>query len=245
MTIRRFYVDKSKINNNEVVIDEAEHNHLKNVLRLKQGDEIIVVCGDGFDYYASIKIINKTETLAQITHSEKNIYDPKREVAVYQALTKKDSMSLIVQKLTELGVSKIIPLETENTTSKDKINKTDKLQQISNQSIKQCKRSIPLKIENVKKIKEIGADFKNYDLVILANENEHSKSLQSILKAGTMQLNKVAIIVGSEGGFTVKECNELEKSGAKSVTLGKRILRAETATITLASIIMYELEELN
>ena len=238
--MRRFLSEK--INNDKVVIDGVEHNHLKNVLRLKEGDEVIVVCGDEYDYTCVIEKISKGDTILRVIGKEVNKYNPIADVTVFQALTKHDNMSLIVQKLTELGVKTFIPFESQFITSKDKYQKKDKLQTISNQSIKQCKRSIPMEVKDTLSFNNLVKEVTDYDVVIFANETEGVKLLSEIkLKPD----NKVAVIVGSEGGFSEEECNKLVDAGVKSVSLGKRILRAETASIGLTSVVMYLMGEWN
>jgi len=149
-------------------------------------------------------------------------------------------MSLIIQKLTELGVKDFIPFESEFITSKDKFGKKDKFQEISNQSIKQCKRSIPMKVHDTMSFKDMVTRLKDFDVIIFANECEDSGSLKDI------KLNdkdKVAIIVGSEGGFSEGEIRRIIEANGKSITLGKRILRAETAAISLSSVVMFLMGE--
>lgn len=238
--MRRFLVDK--INSNKVIIEGIEHNHLKNVLRLHEGEEVVVVCGDEYDYICVIEKISKGDTVLTVTDKIFNPYNSKSDVTVFQALTKHDNMSLIVQKLTELGVKTFVPFESQFITSKDKYSKRDKLETISNQSIKQCKRSIPMEVKDTMSFKELLKALSNYDVVIFANETERTKNLSSIDINPSM---KVAIIVGSEGGFSDIECKQIEDAGGKSVSLGKRILRAETAAIGLTSVVMYRLGEWN
>lgn len=244
MTLRRFFVNQENFNNNLITISGDEHNHLKNVLRLKEGEKIIVVCGNGYDYYANILNIGKVATIAEIVSEQENIYDAKAFVRVYQALTKKDNMSLITQKLTELGVSELSLIETTNTTAKDKFSKSEKLQVVSNQSVKQCKRSKPMKILNTIKFNNVLKELKEFDLIIFANETESETNLNQVFSKG-VNYSKTAIIIGSEGGFTQNEITNLIKAGAKSITLGKRILRAETASIALTALVMYHLGELS
>jgi len=236
--MRRFLSDK--INNGKVVLDGIEHNHLKNVLRLKEGDEVVVVIGDEYDYTCVIEKISKGDTILRVVDKEENTYNSKSDVTVFQALTKQDNMALIVQKLTELGVKTFVPFESQFITSKDKFNKQEKLQTISNQSIKQCKRSIPMEVMPTISFNQLVESVKNYDIVVFANETETTTNLTNLqLK----QNQKVAVIVGSEGGFSEIECQKLVGAGVKSVTLGKRILRAETASIALTSVIMYLMGE--
>ncbi len=238
--MKRFFVDKSSFKGDKIVIEGIEHNHIKNVMRLNVGDSIVVVCGDEYDYYATITDMKKGETVVVITDKKENPYNPVHNVTVFQALTKTDNMQLIVQKLTELGVTSFYPVITEFITSKDKMGKSDKLQVVSNQSIKQCKRSVPMIIENVIKFKDMVDMLSDYDIVFFANETEKQVSLQDKLASVK---GKVAIIVGSEGGFSESEIDALKLPNVHSVSLGKRILRAETASIALTSVIMYAIGE--
>ena len=236
--MRRFLANG--INNNKVFLDGVEHNHLKNVLRLKEGEEVIVVVGDEYDYTCIIEKISKGDTILRVVSKETNSYNSSSDVTVFQALTKQDNMALIVQKLTELGVKTFVPFESQFITSKDKFNKQEKLQTISNQSIKQCKRSIPMEVKPTISFNQLVESVKDYDIVVFANETETTTNLNNLqLK----QNQKVAVIVGSEGGFSEIECEKLVGAGVKSVTLGKRILRAETASIALTSVIMYLMGE--
>lgn len=240
--MRRFLV--SEIDNNNFIIDGGEHNHLKNVLRLKEGDEIVCIINDEYDYYCRILSIEKNRTLCEILNKEINLANPKKKITVFQALTKKDNMNLIIQKLNELGVTILYPFESVFTTAKDKNNKQDKLQEISNQSSKQCGRSMPMKVEKVLSFKEMKALLKYYSIVIFANEKEHSNTLHSIYQT-VRDNDNIAIIVGSEGGFNTSEIEELENNeNVKSITLGKRILRAETASIALSALVLFAVNEI-
>jgi 16S rRNA (uracil1498-N3)-methyltransferase len=158
--MRRFLSDK--INNDKVILDGIEHNHLKNVLRLKEGDEVIVVVGDEYDYTCIIEKMSKGDSVLSVVGKEVNIYNSQSDVTVFQALTKHDNMSLIVQKLTELGVKTFVPFESQFITSKDKYQKKDKLQVISNQSIKQCKRSIPMEVKDTLSFNNLVKSLKDY-----------------------------------------------------------------------------------
>ena len=231
--------------NNCFIIENTEHNHLKNVLRQMPGDEIEVVGFDEFVYVCKIKEIAKNFTIAEILEKKLCFANPKKDLTVFQALVKNDNMSLIVQKLSEIGVSTLIPFESEFITAKDSKNKQGKLQEIANQSIKQCKRSIPMMVENTISFKDLLKIFENFDVVLFANEQETISPVKDVLNNLTeREKKKIALIVGSEGGFSVREVDELKKlNNVKSFTLGKRILRAETASIMLSGIVLYELEE--
>lgn len=238
--MKRFFVNFSLDTGKTYKIDGIEHNHIKNVMRMSIGDRLILVCGDEYDYHAEIIAMSKGDTTVTIVDKEKNIYNSSSDVTVFQALVKADNMSLIIQKLTELGVKTFIPFESEFITSKDKFGKTSKFQEISNQSIKQCKRSIPMKVEDTLSFTKMLEKLKEYDVILFANECEKQDKLNALDIA---QGKKVAIIIGSEGGFSAVEIGRLVSVGAKSISLGKRILRAETATIALSSVVMFLLGE--
>lgn len=204
------------------------------------GDELILVCGDEFDYIAKIVGMSKGDTSVLIEKKEENIYNPKCDVTVFQALVKSDNMTLIIQKLTELGVKTFVPFESEFITSKDKFGKTSKFQETSNQSIKQCKRSIPMAVCETLSFERMIERLGDYDIILFANECERMDKLENV---GLDESKKVAIIVGSEGGFSESEIKRLIGAKAKSISLGKRILRAETASIALTSVVMFLLGE--
>jgi len=246
MDIKRFLVDKSSIKNNSVIIEGKEHNHLKNVLRMMVGSKIIVTCNDEFDYHCEVKDIQKNFTVCDIVRKELNTANPKVNLTVFQALIKGDNMPLVVQKLSELGVSRLIPFESRYVTSKDSTNKVLKLQETANQSCKQCDRSLSLEVGKVLKFKEVVENLKDYDLVVFANETQKSFDLKGYFSNNKIQDMKIAVIVGSEGGFSEEEIIQLKNlSNVESVSLGRRILKAETASIAMATIVLYEMGELN
>lgn len=238
--MKRFFVGHSLEINKIYKIDGIEHNHIKNVMRMSIGDELILVCGDEFDYIAKIVGMSKGDTSVLIEKKEENIYNPKCDVTVFQALVKSDNMTLIIQKLTELGVKTFVPFESEFITSKDKFGKTSKFQETSNQSIKQCKRSIPMAVCETLSFERMIERLGDYDIILFANECERMDKLENV---GLDESKKVAIIVGSEGGFSESEIKRLIGAKAKSISLGKRILRAETASIALTSVVMFLLGE--
>lgn len=232
-----------EIKDGYALIRDMEHNHLKNVLRLNIGDKIECVGIDEAIYVCEISKIEKSLTLAKVLEKQVCMSNPKVKLTVFQALVKNDNMSLIVQKLSELGVSTLVPFESEFITSKDSKNKQAKLQEIANQSIKQCKRSIPMLVERTLSFKEMVEALKDFDKVIFANEKESTKSLNDILKDLDIK-DKVAIIIGSEGGFSDSEIMAISSlKNAVSISLGSRILRAETASIFLSGLVLYELKE--
>ena len=232
---KRFYVNE-QINGNSVILTDEEHNHAINVMRLKEGDKIIVVCNDKFDYICEISKIAKHSTICTVLSKELNKHNPRVVIDVFQALIKNDKMSMIVQKLSELGVANLRLFETKFQTVKPSENKKDKLQKISNQSSKQCKRSMVMIIHDCISFDKMLTALAEYDTVLFANECENVTDLQSIIQKIEKD-EKIALIIGSEGGFDNGEITKIQQSGANSISLGRRILRAETASIALSGFV--------
>lgn len=240
--MKRFIATKA--DNDYFKIEGSEHNHLKNVLRFKVGDELVCIINDKYDYNCKIIKIEKSFTMCKVMSKSLNIANAKKDVTMFQALTKKDNMNLIVQKLNELGITNLYPFESEYTTVKNKANKQLKLQEVAFQSSKQCGRSISMKVHAPLNFKELLIKLSQYKTVILANENEVFTALHSTLNINKNSDN-IAIIVGSEGGFSSHEIKKLQAvKGLISVSLGRRILRAETASIALSAIVLSLINEI-
>lgn len=240
--MRRFFVKKDTISDIVEIVGK-EHNHIRNVLRHFVGDEIIVCCGDEYDYICVIEKIGKEKTICRVKSKEINDKNPKTQLTVFQALIKKDNMNTIVQKLNELGVSKLIPTKFNYCVVKGSENKTEKLQEIANLSCKQCGRSMPLNVGDVVEGKSFYETLKEYDKVVLANERAGENSLLSAIK-NVDPTCKTALIVGPEGGFDENELQLLTNlPNVININLGKRILRSETAAIALSAVLLAKMQE--
>ena len=177
------------------------------------------------------------------TNSEANI-----KVSIFQGLPKADKMEWVIQKAVELGVYDITPIEMKRCvvklTDKDKIKKLQRWQKIAVSASKQSKRDKIPTIEQKVKLKEVVQKIGDYDVFLIAYEEETANSLkQELQKMEAKETYKIGILVGPEGGLEEKEVMELKEKGAKVVSLGKRILRTETAPIAMVSNILYELEK--
>ena len=154
-------------------------------------------------------------------------------------------MELIIQKTTEIGVKKIIPVAMERSivklNEKDGKKKIERWQKIAEVAAKQSKRDIIPKIENIIKISDLCSEIKAYELFIVAYENEEEITLKQVLQENR-GIRKIGVLIGPEGGIDEKEIEKLVQNGAKTISLGKRILRTETAPITIASNVVYEFE---
>jgi 16S rRNA (uracil1498-N3)-methyltransferase len=231
------FVEKSSINGEIIEIsDKVEINHMKNSFRLQLGDRLRVVDGE-FEYITEIIEITKKEILCKIVEKREDEFSTGVEIHGGLGLLKNDKMELVIQKLVEIGISKIIPIEMERTVVKIK-EKKDKWDTIVKESLKQCQAVKLTEIDEVKKLKEI--PYEEYDLVLVPYENEEDIKISQVIRVNE-KLGKVLFIVGSEGGISEKEIEYLKSRGAKIVTLGKRILRAETASIVVGGILANEI----
>lgn len=235
-----FFVEDNQFYNDKVDIKDENFNHIKNVLRMKVDDELIVSNREkGNSFLCKISEIGDNKIACNIIE-EKESTEPKVKVTLFQGIPKSDKMELIIQKNVEIGISNIYPVEMKYCIGKIKDNKKIvRWQTISETAAKQSKRNIIPKIENQIAFKEMLEMIKEYDLVIVAYENEDKTSIKEVLEQ-SQDVKNIAIIVGPEGGISTDEVEALVANNAKEVSLGKRILRTETASISMLSMIMYQ-----
>ena len=231
--MRRFFVDKADKPILKLTGDERKH--LAEVLRARQGDKIVVCPNDGNDYIYEIVSFDKTSVTLNFIEQYVNPTEPDLFLCVYIALLKGDKTELEVQKLTELGVKKIVPFVCERTVKNTE--KTERLLRAAHEASKQCGRAIIPEISEVKNFKEIISELSQYDSSVFAYEGAYGGGyrLGDIVSGNE---KSIALVIGPEGGFSDDEVNIALETGIKSVTLGKRILRAETAAIAGTAVIM-------
>ena len=243
----KFFIQNSQIQNNQVIINGEDVNHIKNVLRLNKKEKIIVCNKETCkSYIAELDSITKEEVICDIVEEKLVSAEPAVNIDLFQGLPKSDKMEHIIQKTTELGVKRIYPVIMERCVvkidKKDESKKIVRWQKIAESAAKQSKRDFIPKVENIINLENICKILPKYDIILLAYENEDSNTLKQELQKIKKQNANIGVVVGPEGGFTKNEVNILETAGAKCVTLGKRILRTETAPIVLLSNIIYEFD---
>lgn len=238
--MHRFFVSPDNINNNSVTISGEDVAHLSKVLRLREGENIIVCDSAGTDYECRIESISKTEAVASVISSTPNIAEPPINITIYQGLPKSDKMDYIVQKCVELGVNKIVPVITKRAVAipRDGDKKILRWQRIASEAAKQCGRGVLPQIGEIAEFKTIVKNVVLEDnLNIIPFENEKSFKLKNALKP----VKNINIFIGPEGGFDPEEIELAMTSGIQPVTLGPRILRTETAPIAVVSAVMYDI----
>ena len=247
--MRKFFVENENIVEEKIFITGQDVNHIRNVLRLDALEKILVCDKSNFrNYICEIIEIKQDEIECKIIEEVKGEAEGNVELHIFQGLPKADKMELIIQKGTELGISSYIPVKLSRCIvkldGKDEVKKIDRWNKISEVAAKQSGRDrVPL-VHNLKTIKEVSQMIDEYDLFLVAYEEEKENTLKNELinLKNKMSSYKIAVLVGPEGGLTYDEVNYLKDMGAKVITLGNRILRTETVAMYIASTIMYELE---
>ncbi len=233
----------SKIEGNIATVTGSEAVHLSRVMRIKSEDSITLSDKNGFDYKAIAQQITENEITFSVLEKYKNPAEPTKQLVVYMALPKSDKLEFIVQKCCELGAVKLVPFVSEFCVaqkSKKEANKLERLQKISNEACKQSGRSIPLEVCSTLTFKEMLADLKQQETNLFFYEHA-TTPLQGL---DLTQPQTVGLIIGSEGGFSQKECDILTEHEVTTLSLGKRILRCETAAVTAVSLTMFLLGEM-
>ncbi len=244
----KFFVTRDKITDNEIIIDSEDAKHIKKVLRIGVGDTIIICDGGGTDYTAKISNIDEKQVICEVVDSKKCDTEPGIKITLYQGLPKASKMDYIIQKNTELGICEITPVsmsrcvvKLENKKAEEK--KTERWQKIATEAAKQSGRGIIPTIKMPLTFDEVVKSVKDYDLVFAPYECEEETRLRDVVEA-YREAKNIAFIIGPEGGFDPVEIEKLKDAGIKTVTLGKRILRTETAAEAVISMLMYGYNEI-
>jgi len=231
--MKRFFTSQPL--GNDIELNGAEHNHLAHVLRTQIGENVIVCNGDDFDYSYNVANITKSVTTLSFVSKSINISNPQYNVAVFMASIKPDRLHTAITMLNEIGVSELVIFPADRSNTPLKSLNPEKLNEIARQSCKQCARSRPLCVRLTSSAPVVA--LKNFSQIFLADEN---LSPQTPNPNFTNHISKpVAIIIGPEGGFTPSERTKLHKvPNITPITLGPRILRAETAAVVAATMIL-------
>lgn len=259
----RFFVDPENVGQDMIVMDDREDlHHMIKVLRLREGDEVDISDGARWEYRARIEALDREEASLRILDKQAFAAEPSVKVTLFQGIPKQGKMETIVQKCVELGVYEIVPVFMSRTVVVDRGKfgrKVERWNKVSAESVKQCRRGIVPRITEAVKIEDLLADRENsgtpdmlqeFDLVLFPYENEKGATIKEVLReaaapekeAAGSAPRRVAVIIGPEGGFSDEEAVAIIGAGGRSVSLGRTILRTETAGMAALAMIMYELE---
>ena len=236
----QFFVKSSNIRENIITINDKEnYHHLTRSLRVKNGEKLKIIDENEQFYITEITEINSCEIKSKIIDTYKSFRRLDFELTLAQGILHSDAQNILIQKATELGVTKIIPFLADNCAVKKELSdkKVEKWKKIAFEAFKQCERANVPEITSVQKLEDI--DFSKYDKIIVCSEIERDKTLKD---CNIKDANKILLIVGVEGGFSKKEFDFFKKQNFDMISLGNLILKAETAVISGISTLIYEKE---
>lgn len=238
-----FYIEKTAINGDTAIISGEEAQHISRVLRMKKGDGVTLCDGEGSFYEAVLECFDEKTVTARILSSRKAETEPDVKITVFQGVPKNPKLETIVQKLTEIGAVRLVPVDNVRAVAKlDKENKVERLRKIAREAAKQSKRGIIPEVSSPISFKAAVEEAARADVAIIPYEEEREVSLKKALLGKSPKT--ISVMIGPEGGFDKEEIKLAQEKGITSVTLGKRILRTETAPLVVASAILYELGEM-
>lgn len=244
----RFYIEEEQISENEISIEGSDVNHIRNVLRLEIGDWVVACDGHDRDYVSRIQSIDKDQVILQVEKVQSTGTELPARITLFQGIPKKEKMELIIQKAVELGVYEIVPVMMKRCVvrlndDKKKQKRAERWQAIAEAAAKQCDRGIipvvhePVTMEQAMEMaKEIQYNMIPYEL-----QDGIDCSREIVSEA--CKKESVGIFIGPEGGFEADEVERAVACDIQPITLGKRILRTETAGMALLSIMMFQMQQ--
>ena len=242
-----FFVRPEQIGEKEIRITGPDVNHIRNVLRMRVGEELRICTGeDDRDFRCSISGFSDEEVLAKIMWVEHGEAELPSRIILFQGLPKSDKMELIIQKAVELGAFEIVPVSMKRSVVKldggKAAARVKRWNAISESAAKQSKRMIIPEVHGIVSFAEAVRMAGELDHILvpyeLAGDMKRTREIMNSLRPE----ESIGVFIGPEGGFEESEIQELLKDGGETITLGKRILRTETAGMTVLSILMYHLE---
>lgn len=244
----KFFVNKNQVKDGNIEIIGEDVKHIEKVLRYEKGDTIMVCDGEGADYLCEIIELVKDKVVTQIVDMNSTYAEPNVKITIYQGLPKGDKMESIIQKSVELGVGKIVPVAMKNSVVKiDDIKKEQKKierwNKISESAAKQCGRGVIPKVDSILSFDDALKDANKSDLKILLYENEKKLTIAKIFDINNIY-GSISVFIGPEGGFSESEIDKAKKNNFNITTLGNRILRTETVSTVILSILMYCMGEI-
>lgn len=249
--MHKFFTPKELINGDVAKIIGDDVKHIYKVLRISEGEKVTLNNCEGVEYLGRVKSVSKQEVLIEILEKLESNNESDVKIYLFQGLPKSQKMDLIVQKGTELGIAEFIPTITHRVDVKLKgeFKKLDRLNRIALEAAKQSKRSIIPKVSQPIEFDEVLEKTNSLDLLIVPYENANNFGIKTLINKLRKEnvidnLKTIGIFVGPEGGIEEYEIERLKDKGAHIVTLGKRILRTETAGFVATSLIQYELSDL-
>ena len=245
--MHRFFVEPSQIGEKEIVITGPDVNHIRNVLRMRAGEELLAADGQGSEYRCILRELQDSEIRAEICRKLSGSAELPSRITLFQGLPKSDKMDLIIQKCVELGVFRIVPVTTKRTVVKLDAKKEESRRKrwtaVSESAAKQSGRGIIPEIAGVQSFREAVEEAGELDVCLIPYEKAENMARTREILSGIPAGASIGVFIGPEGGFEEEEVREAMEAGARPITLGRRILRTETAGMAVLAMLGYLLEE--
>ena len=245
--MHRFFVEPSQIGEKEIVITGPDVNHIRNVLRMRAGEELLAADGQGSEYRCILRELQDSEIRAEICRRLGSSAELPSRITLFQGLPKSDKMDLIIQKCVELGVFRVVPMTTKRTVVKLDAKKEESRRKrwtaVSESAAKQSGRGIIPEISGVQSFREAVEEAGELDVCLIPYEKAENMARTREILSGIPAGASIGVFIGPEGGFEEEEVREAMAAGARPITLGRRILRTETAGMAVLAMLGYLLEE--
>lgn len=247
--MRRFFVASESVHEDKIIFTGELAHHIGKVLRLTAGEQVSVCTENSELYLVELSEFQKDSVTGVILEKQERAEDTSVKLYLYQGMPKGDKLELIIQKCTELGASAVIPVETSRSVvhldGAKAAKKVERWKKIAQEASQQSKRLQIPEIGPYMQWKEFVKSLQEEEgLTIIFWESEHAQSLKSLLQGQKIRPERINLVIGPEGGLSEGEVEQLRQLGAVSASLGKRILRTETAGLAGVSMILYEYDEL-
>ena len=247
MSSNRFFVSESGFEEQEVRLSAEQAHQVCHVLRLKAGDAIVVLDNAGNEYDVTLATVTKKETKGKIISQRPASGEPRVRMTLFQSLLAREKFEWVLQKGTEIGVTRFVPVQTERSIVRAKQIDTKKLtrwRRILTEAAEQSHRGRIPEIDAALTWSETLPQFAHFDRSLIAATSGQTYALREALPSADKPPASIAILIGPEGGFSDNEVRQLRDNGATPINLGPRILRTETAAMVLPAIILHELGEM-
>jgi len=247
MSTNRFFISPSDIKDERVRLSPEQSHQVQHVLRLKVGDEIVVLDETGIEYNVTLAAVDKRGVVGQVTSTQQARGEPTAQVTLYQSMLMREKFEWVLQKGTEIGLARIVPVLTERSLVRVKDvedKKLDRWRRIVTEAAEQSHRGRIPKIDQIAMFGESLSEMTDFDRSVIATPWHGGSGLHEVLGDLKGKAARVALMVGPEGGFTEEEVDAACQNGAVPISLGPRVLRTETCAIVASALILHELGEM-
>ncbi|MCK4292640.1 MAG: 16S rRNA (uracil(1498)-N(3))-methyltransferase [Planctomycetes bacterium] len=247
LLMNRFFISKSYFQGEQVVLGRRQAHQIRNVLRMTTGGHIIVLDNTGYEYDVVLTEVRKDSVLGQIEQKRPAAGEPQLRLTLYQSLLARDKFELLLQKCTEIGIARFVPIVTQRSLVRDvdavTPNKLTRWRRIITEAAEQSARGRIPELDQPVRFKQVVMGLAEFDLCLIASPQEQKMTLREALhQSRKKKPQTIALLIGPEGGFAEQEVRLARDSGAIPVSLGPRILRTETAAIVTTALILHELD---